>query len=278
MIHEMIRETVTSKDGTTVGCRRIGRGPALILLHGAMETGLSHSELAEALACDFTCVLPDRRGRGISGPCGTPHSVRADVEDLQAVLAATGAERVLGVSSGAIITLLAALETPAVSKAAIFEPPFLADTAWLPRFERELAAGKVAAALVTGMLGTRMGPPALDRVPRPILRVMAAAGMNRGGELSFRSLAPTLSVDTQIVLETRDGIDRLGRLGAEVLLLGGEMSAPYLKAGLDRLEEVLPRARRIEWPGVGHGATGNARSGGKPELVARDLRRFFLDQ
>ncbi|MFI7444683.1 alpha/beta fold hydrolase [Nonomuraea indica] len=278
MTHEMTRETVTSKDGTTVGYRRIGRGPAVILLHGAMETGLAHSELAEALARDFTCFLPDRRGRGISGPCGAPHGVRDEVEDLRAVLAATGAERVLGVSSGAIITLLAALETPALGKVAIFEPPFLADTAWLPRFERELAAGKVAAALVTSMLGTRMGPPALDRVPRPILRAMAAAGMNRGGELSFRSLVPTLSADTRIVLETRDGIERLGRLDAEVLLLGGETSAPYLRAGLDRLEEVLPKASRIEWPGLGHGATGNARMGGRPELVARDLRRFFLDQ
>ena len=35
-----------------------------------MQSGLSQRDLAEALADRFTVVLPDRRGRGASGPFG----------------------------------------------------------------------------------------------------------------------------------------------------------------------------------------------------------------
>ncbi|GAB3399014.1 hypothetical protein [Flindersiella endophytica] len=41
------------------------------------------------------------------------------------------------------------------------------------------------------------------------------------------------------------------------------------------LEAVLPNAERVELPGLGHNATGNARTGGKPALVAVQLRQFL---
>lgn len=62
--------TVTSADGTTISYRETGQGPGLVIVHGAMQTSHSQLELAEALATDFTCYLPDRRGRGDSGPAG----------------------------------------------------------------------------------------------------------------------------------------------------------------------------------------------------------------
>ena len=60
--------SIVSKDGTTIGYRQLGRGPGLIVLHGAMESARSHMQFAEALAPSFTVYLPDRRGRGLSGP------------------------------------------------------------------------------------------------------------------------------------------------------------------------------------------------------------------
>ena len=59
---------VTSRDGTPIGYLRTGRGPAVVILHGSMESARSHTLLAQALAGDFTVYLPDRRGRGMSGP------------------------------------------------------------------------------------------------------------------------------------------------------------------------------------------------------------------
>jgi pimeloyl-ACP methyl ester carboxylesterase len=61
---------------------------------------------------------------------------------------------------------------------------------------------------------------------------------------------------------------------AEVLLLGGTNSPAYLKPALDALTAVLPHARRITLPGIGHMAADDV---GEPERVARDLRAFFAD-
>jgi hypothetical protein len=56
------------------------------------------------------------------------------------------------------------------------------------------------------------------------------------------------------------------------VLLGGNKSPAYLKMALDAISAALPQAKRIEFPGVGHLAAEN---GGKPELVAKELHRFF---
>src|SRR5439155_6140452 len=72
--------SVTSKDGTTIGYRQLGHGPGVVLLHGAMESASSHIALAELLADAFTVYLPDRRGRGMSGPYPEHYRVRNDIE------------------------------------------------------------------------------------------------------------------------------------------------------------------------------------------------------
>jgi len=73
-----INGSVISKDGTTIGYRQLGRGPGLVVLHGAMESAQNHMQLAEALADTYTVYLPDRRGRGLSGPYGRGYSVREE--------------------------------------------------------------------------------------------------------------------------------------------------------------------------------------------------------
>ena len=64
----MTTGSVSSADGTTIGYLRVGQGPALVILHGSNESARSHTQLALALADAFTVYLPDRRGRGRSGP------------------------------------------------------------------------------------------------------------------------------------------------------------------------------------------------------------------
>jgi pimeloyl-ACP methyl ester carboxylesterase len=276
---------VTSKDGTSIGYRQLGDGPGVIVLHGAMESGLSHLQLAEALASDFTVYLPDRRGRGLSGPYGKDHGIQKDVEDMDALLTKTGAHFVFGVSSGAIICLEAALTLPAIQKAAIFEPPLIvngpAPWAWLTRFDQEIAEGKVAAAMITGMKGAQMGPPMLNAMPRWLLErlttMMMAGEEKKAGrdDVTMRMLAPTLHYDFQLVIEADGAVERFRALRADLLLLGGSKSPAYLKAAVDALEKVVPRVRRVEFPGLGHEASGNRDRRGQPERVAPELRRFF---
>lgn len=272
---------VTSEDGTTIGYRRLGRGPGLVVLHGAMEHGLSHLHLAEALASGFTVYLPDRRGRGLSGPHRRDHGMRQEIADLSALLDESGAGNVFGVSSGALIALHAALALPAVRKVAAFEPPLSvngsAPAGWLPRLDRELAAGRTAAALVTGMLGAQMGPPFLRYLPRRLLERLTTMMLARSAndEVPWGALAPTLRHDGALVVETSDSLERLKAISAEVLLLGGGKSPAYLKIALDALRGALPHARSVAFPRLGHGATGNTGQGGRPHLVAPELARFF---
>jgi pimeloyl-ACP methyl ester carboxylesterase len=277
---------VTSKDGTTIGYRQLGHGPALVLLHGHMESAQSHIQLGEALAAIFTVYLPDRRGRGLSGSYGKDYSIQKDVEDMEALLAKTGAHYVFGVSSGGIIALQAALSLPAIHKVAIYEPPLLINgslsIAWLTRFEREIAQGKVATALVTAMKGTKMGPPIFNIIPRGLLEVLTNMAMkredkkaNKDYDVTMRMLAPTLHYDFQLVIEMSEKLESFKALRAKVLLIGGSKSPAYFKLALDTLEKVLPHVKRIEFSGLGHGGAGNANRGGKPERVAQELHKFF---
>ncbi|MEV0203134.1 alpha/beta hydrolase, partial [Nonomuraea sp. NPDC050691] len=209
----------------------------------------------------------------------------ADVEDVCALLDVTGARDVVGVSAGAILALLTGLSRPDVRRVVAFEPPLGLDGAnspdWIARFDREIAEGRIEAALVTGMLAARLGPPGSRLMPRRLLERLTTAFIARqerdgnGEEAGFRELAPTIRHDGLLVAETADLVPRLRELRAEVLLLGGTRSPAYLKRALTTLEGVLPDARRVVLQGVGHEATGNAARGGKPERVAREIERFL---
>ena len=149
--------SVTSADGTTIGYRQVGSGPGVILIHGSMSSGAHHVDLARLLADMFTVVVPDRRGRGLSGPYRSGDELGQELEDLAAVVDATGATFIWGLSSGACIALHAARTMPAIRRVAIYEPPLLPDrsraAAILRRFDAEMARDKIGAAMVTAMRG-----------------------------------------------------------------------------------------------------------------------------
>ena len=115
----------------------------MVLLHGSNESARSYTQLALALAGAFTVYLPDRRGRGLSGP---DHSMRTEVEDLQAVVAGSAAQKVFGVSVSALIALQAARTTRAIRQVAAYEPALLMDTSagtpggWIASARRSPAA------------------------------------------------------------------------------------------------------------------------------------------
>ncbi|MGH2401661.1 MAG: alpha/beta fold hydrolase [Candidatus Limnocylindria bacterium] len=276
---------MTSRDGTSIGYRRLGSGPGLIILHGTMSSGYNHLQLAEELATDFTVHLADRRGRGLSGPFGRHEGVRTEIEDLEALVAATGVEAVFGVSSGGLIALHASSVVPRLRRIAVYEPPHAADrsraAALLARYDREIAEGRIPAALVTAMRGAEMGPAFFRSMPRWLAewltsRFMASQDGNGGGEYEpMRALAPTLHYDFGIVVETSGRLDAYRSIDAEVLLLGGEKSPTYLRAALRELEAVLPRSCRMELAGLDHAASWNADVGGNPKRVAPPLRAFF---
>ncbi|TCC06067.1 alpha/beta fold hydrolase [Kribbella soli] len=288
---ELTQGTATSRDGTEIGYYKTGEGPAVVVLHGSMESARSHTLFAEALADEFTVYLPDRRGRGLSGPHQPDHSVRTEIEDLDAVLTAAGAERAFGISAGGAVVLEAARTLPTLKQIALYEPAIVADGAphreWLARFDQEIARGDVAGAMVTSMFGFEMAPAFLKVMPRGLLRWMTEKMMSKeerqadAGAITMRQLAPTIHVEGTIVAELGGTFDNFRTVEAEVLLLGGSKGLPGLGPGRASLEKVLPHCRRIEFDGYDHGSSsdpGGVNPNGKPEVVRRiaaEVKAFF---
>ncbi|MGZ0147445.1 alpha/beta fold hydrolase [Kribbella sp. WER1] len=291
MSAELTQGAVTSRDGTEIGYYKTGQGPAVVLLHGSMESATSHTLFAQELADEFTVYLPDRRGRGLSGPHRPDHGVHTEVEDLDAVLAAAGAERAFGVSAGGAVVLEAARTLSSLKQIALYEPAIALDGAphreWLARFDQQIARGDVAGAMVTSMFGFEMAPGFLKAVPRGVLRwatekMLAKDARQAGdGAVLLRDLAPTIHAEGTIVAELGGTFDRFRAVDADVLLLGGTKGLRGLGPGRDRLEQVLPNVRRIEYDGYDHGSAsdpGGVNPSGKPEIVRRiaaDVKAFF---
>src|SRR5262249_17838793 len=165
--------SVASADGTKIGFERLGTGPVLVLVQGAMGTAYTFRELAQVLADSFTVIVPDRRGRGLSPhPFDSGYTIGDDVADLDAVLRATGGRFVFGLSSGADIVLEAALTLPAIERIALYEPAVFLDgipAKGVARFNAYAAADDLPGMLVTGMKLGRFGPAAMRAMPNRLL-------------------------------------------------------------------------------------------------------------
>jgi len=97
--------------------------------------------------------------------------------------------------------------------------------------------------------------------------------------VTMRKLAPTLRYEGMLLAEMAGPIDTFAEVTADVLLLGGSKGLPFLRPALGALGQNLPRSRRVEFPGLDHGGTSDASGtnpgGGKPEIVAKEIRPFF---
>ncbi|HEX9332685.1 MAG TPA: alpha/beta hydrolase, partial [Anaerolineales bacterium] len=174
-------DSVISNDGTRIVYRKLGYGPGVVILHGAMESAQSHMQLAKGLTDAFTVYLPERRGHNLGMPFVKEYNMQKEVEDLDALLTKTGTHNVFGVSAGGLICLQAALTLSFIRKVALYEPALIvngsASTAFLPRYDNEIARGKIAAALITGMKGAQLGPPVFNLMPRWLMELLTTMSM-----------------------------------------------------------------------------------------------------
>ncbi|MFZ0833372.1 MAG: alpha/beta hydrolase [Mycobacterium sp.] len=288
------KKSVTSGDGTTIGYRQFGHGPGVVLLHGGALASQHYMKLGYALADDFTVSIPDRRGRGMSGPYGPHYSIEREDEDLAAVVADTGAQYVFGPADGGLFALHGSMAVPAIRKVAVFEPVVFVGQPGLDDFKQVIgrqeglqARGDVAATMAAltkdaqhdartatavsapyRLLGWAVAQPAVCR-----LILWLDAKMVKGDDVALRDLVPALKPELDLVRATAGTIDDYKNVSAEVLLMCGTEAPPLFKGTLDALETVLPRSTRVELPGANHGAAQD--QGGQPEVIADQLRRFF---
>lgn len=247
-----------------------------------MQSSQNFTLLGTALSNTFTVYIPDRRGRGLSGPFGPNYGLQSETEDLEALLAVAGTHNVFGLSSGAVIALHAATRLSAIRKLALFEPPLDIDgepspASWVPEYERYLSKGNLAGAMIANIRG--IGDRSLFfKLPRFILEPLLASAIRadnkKGGTdgQTLQALIPTVHFDTQLIAEMAGRLDRFKTMQTTTLLMCGQKSPASLIAPVNALSHVLPRCERVEFAGLDHLAPDNT---GTPEPVAEALRRFF---
>jgi pimeloyl-ACP methyl ester carboxylesterase len=252
---------LTSADGTAIAYEYGGRGPALVLVDGAL-CHRSARPLAALLERDFTVYAYDRRGRGESGDT-PPGAVDREVEDLRALVAAAGGRAgVYGKSSGAALALRAAAAEPGVTRLALYEPPFIAEAglaeqaaAYSVRLRELLAAGRRGDAVALFM--------AHAGVPEP-----AVAGMRAQPHWSaFEAIAPTLALDDAALGDGFVPRDLARRVEVPVLVATGDASPQVLRQAARATAEAMPGAAFRTLEGQTHDVAA--------EALAPVLAEFF---
>src|SRR5262249_59356988 len=100
-----------------------GEKPALVLLHGFMESGLCWLRSARALEEEYTVIMPDARGHGRSEGIASGLSMELLVGDVAALTRGLGLERpsLLGFSMGGGTAARVAAAYPELVDAVLLE-------------------------------------------------------------------------------------------------------------------------------------------------------------
>ena len=239
-----------SADGTSIAYEISGRGPALIIVDGALcSRGFGPSAaLADALGANFTVIRYDRRGRGGSGDT-KPHNVEREVEDLAALIAAAGGHAsLLGLSSGGALALHAAAAGLPVDAVIAYEPPYVHDAAASGEQDHEahlvelIGRGERGQA-VTYFMRDMVGAPWFVPVMMRMFFWMWP---------KLKAVAHTLPYDAAVMTRFRVPRDRFAGIIVPVLVLNGSKTDTRLKTAARRVTDVVPGARHGELRGQTH--------------------------
>ena len=258
--------TVSSRDGTTIGYDRQGEGPALIVVDGALTVHSSGSgELGKLLAPRFTVYGFDRRGRGESGDT-LPYAVDREIDDIEALIDRAGGPAFLyGHSSGGPLAMRAAVRLGSkVSKLAMYEPPYNNDPGAQQAWSQYLS--QLAAALGEGRRGDAVALfMRLIGTPAAQVEAMRGAPFWAGWE----AVAPTLAYDHAAVLGEPWSVPAglAARVTVPALVMAGDASLPFMPGAARALSQAIPLGELRTLEGQTHEV--------KPGALAPVLVEFF---
>ncbi len=251
-----------SKDGTTIAYDQSGKGPAVILVCGGSTDRSANAPLAALLAPHFTVLNYDRRGRGDSGDT-PPYAVQREVEDIEALIAEAGGSAFLyGTSSGAALALEAAASVRAITKLALWEPPFILDESRRPpadqveRYNEFIAAGHRGDAVEYFMTKV-VGLPA----------EFVTQARNAPWWPAQEALAHTLAYDATIMGDYSLPTERAASVKVPALVIAGGADFPWMRDTAQALADALPDGQTRTLEGQGHNVD--------PAVLAPALVEFF---
>jgi pimeloyl-ACP methyl ester carboxylesterase len=264
MWSEAVQEYARSLDGTRIGFRRFGQGPAIVFVHGSLSKGYDWLDVASCLSRQFTSFLMDRRGHGHSESGATAYSIDREFDDVMAVLsAAGGGASLVGHSYGAICAMGAAMRAP-VRKLVLYEPPLpigapIAGESFQP-YCRAVDEGRMDDALEIGlrhfvqfpgahvqrMRSSKSWPQLVSEVPSWARELRAMDALPRDVDACAALTCPTL------------------------LLLGTESPERPFRFAVAALMKILPDVRTASIAGQTHMPRRSAQS-----LIAKAISGFL---
>ena len=256
--------TVTSKDGTKIAYDKVGSGPVVVLVLGALNSRKSGAKLAKLLASRFTVISYDRRGRGDSTDTA-PYAPQREVEDVKALIDEIGEPVFLyGHSSGAALAIEATNKlNKQVRKLAMYEAPYAlaSDASKAAReynslLKKLLASGRNgdAVALFVRSVGVS------DKQVQAMKRMTMWRGLER--------LAPTLAYDSDILGEGHSlPTALLAGITTPTLVMHGGAGTPAMRDTAQAISEAIPKAQLRTLAGQTHGV--------RPKALAPVLAEFF---
>lgn len=238
-------DTARSADGTKIAYERTGDGPVLILAGGALNNRHSAHALIPHLAAKFSLVAFDRRGRGDSTDT-PPYAPAREVEDLEALIDAVGGSAmVFGHSSGAVLSLEAAMDGAAIARLAVYEPPYLTGSAETG----SATMREITAALDAGDRGT-----AVEIFIRATGVPFDPAMKTQPWFAGMEAVAHTIPYDLALVGDSSVPGDRLAKITAPTLGLYGSASPEWAGASIGAVVGAIPGATQKVLEGQSHAA------------------------
>ncbi|MCU4973258.1 alpha/beta hydrolase [Halobacteria archaeon AArc-m2/3/4] len=262
-------ETATSADGTEIAFERMGSGPPLVLVHGGAcdHRFWDLSEVRSAFGEHCTVYAMDCRGLGESGDAAD-YELEREFEDVAAVVDSIDDPVTLcGHSSGALLSLEAALRTDNLRGLVLYEPPIsvgdheLVSDEVLEEMKRLLDDGENEEVLVLF----------LERVAQSSPEEIDA----QRSAPDWQDLVDAAHVwprSVQAVAEYEFDAARFATVTTPTVLLSGSESPPLLRDATVPVDDALPNSRIVTFDGQGHEAMLTA-----PDRFVDEVLAFVSD-
>ena len=258
-------ETFTSRDGTTIGCRRTGSGDPLLLVQGTTADHRRWDRISPAFESHFMVHAMDRRGRGASTDA-RDYDLLREAEDIAAVVDGIGEPvHLVAHSYGAVCALESTLRTTGVRRMVLYEPPIPTGAPMYPpglpdRLDNLVGAGNPEAAL-------ELFFREVVRMPDTELTKYRAMRMWRSRIEMVPTIARELAIDRSYTFDASKFAD----VTVPTLLLVGGDSPPLFTVAIDAVHAALPHAEVVTLRGQQHIAMDL-----DPELFTTAVLDFLL--
>jgi pimeloyl-ACP methyl ester carboxylesterase len=250
--------------GRPADVREIGKGPAVILVHGYPLDGAMWSGVARALSTQFRVLKPDLPGRG-NTEAPAPQGIEGYADFLDTIVGSLeGPVGLAGFSFGGYISLAYMKRRPEKVRAlALVDTRASADDDPGRAKRDEAIAGVRAngvAPLVSGMPGKLLSPEALARKDL----------LERVERIISRQKPETVEADLAAMRDRPDSTGFLREIAVPTLVVVGERDVLTPPPDSDSMVAAIPGSKLVTIAGAGHLTPME-----RPKAVAEALAAFF---